>query len=98
MSLLKMKQITEDVIDTEIQGIDCFIRVDSYDKVEPYSTNPFNCPSADDYYGYEEMEYTMLDYDLNEAQWLEKRMTARDDEKVRDTISSYYEERFSDEY
>lgn len=78
------------IIDYEVKGIPCQIRVDHYEKVKPWKGSPHNCPSDADFYGYEDIEYTVLDRKGYEATWLEKKIDVEEDEKIQFMISDYY--------
>lgn len=93
---MKRKPMTKDVLELEIQETECLVRIDTYHRQPAFGGSPLNCPSADDYYGYEEIEYTVLNEFGEEFPWLEQRMTAEDDEYVLDQISNFYEERFDE--
>lgn len=88
--------MTKDILEMEIKETPCLVRVDTYHKQPAFGGSPFNCPSADDYYGYEEIEYTVLNEHGEEFPWLEQKMTAKDDEYVLDQISYFYNERFAE--
>ena len=77
-------------IDTKIQGIPCLVEVTTFINVEPWKGSPHTCPSSDDYYGYTEIEYDVLDRKGYRAKWLERKMTDRDVERVKEDIRNAY--------
>jgi len=76
--------------DYRIDGIPCQIRVDEYHKVDSWVGRIDNCPSSDDYYGYVEIEYTVLDRKGYEAPWLQKKITEEIDGDIATEIHDYY--------
>jgi len=73
-------------IDTTISGIPCKARVDRVDIVPPWNGSPHTCPSADDYHGYSEVEFTVCDRRGRVAPWLERKMTGADHERIESEI------------
>jgi len=47
--------------------------------------------SADDYYGYTEMEWELLDRKGYPAKWLENKLTDDDIERIESEIAAHYE-------
>ena len=86
-----------DIIQSEVQQQNCFVRIDTYTRQAPFSGSALNCPSADDYYGFEEIEYSILDENENEWPELEDKITAKEDEYICNQISNFFEERFMPE-
>ena len=75
------------IVDIHVCGIPCKAQVTSLVHVEPWRGNIEDCPSSDDYYGYTEMEFKLLDRKGYPAPWLEKKMNSKSKEKeVEDTI------------
>jgi len=66
-------------------GIPCTIRVDTFTYVEPWKGSPMTCPSADDFYGYTDVEFTVCDRNGREADWLERKM----DDDDRDDVEQF---------
>ena len=75
---------------TKIQGIPCLVEVTTFVFVKPWKGSPHTCPSSDDYYGYTEIEYDVLDRKGYRANWLERKMTAKDVERVKEDIQNAY--------
>lgn len=78
-----------DAIPYRISGIPCLIEVTYYHRVKPWRGSPHTCPSPDDYYGYEEVEYNICDRKGYKAPWLEKKVTRQVDDEITATISDY---------
>ena len=73
-------------IESRIQGIPCLIEVTTFNRVKPWRGSPQNCPSSDDYYGYTEVEFDVLDRKGYKASWLERKMTGKDQDRIRAEI------------
>ena len=58
--------------------------VDSYTHVPPFRGSPWRCDSPDDYYGYTEIEWHLLDLEGDPAPALEEELTKNE----RDDITS----------
>ena len=70
------------IFKTQINGIPCYCRVDRYSPGAPaISTGPME--NADPGYD-EEMDYTILDQHHRIATWLQKQVTDKDDERLRE--------------
>ena len=69
-------------IDVTARGIPCTARIDRSICVEPWRGSPMTCPSADDYYGYRELEFTICDRNGREADWISCKMSDKDFEDV----------------
>lgn len=83
-----MKYLEE--LDTKVSGIPCLIGVISYFNQKPdYST----WASDMDYYGYTEVEYDILDRRGRKADWLERKMTDKDRERIEEEVTAYMEDR-----
>jgi len=69
-----------ETIEHKICGIPCQLKVTVFNDVKPcaWADNP------DDYYGYSEIEYDVLDRRGRPALWLEKKM----DDKERDAAEA----------
>lgn len=63
------------MLDFHIAGIPCLIEVTEHIVVPPWKGNIQSCPSEADYYGYEEIEFNVLDRGGRLAPWLERKMT-----------------------
>lgn len=77
------------VIEASIQGIPCKVRIETYLVVPPWTGPISKCPSDLDYYGYTEIEFTVLDRKGYEANWLFEKMTDLDRESIEHDISVY---------
>jgi hypothetical protein len=73
-------------IDHHICGIPCKIEVTYFHHQEPWRGSAHNCPSADDYYGFTEIEYNVLDRKGYAADWLARKITSEIDSEIRDAI------------
>jgi hypothetical protein len=76
---MKMQYLAE--VQAHVAGIPCLIGVMTYVKVKPWGGSSRSCDNPDDYYGYEEIEYDVLDRKGYLANWLSKKIT--DDDKIR---------------
>ena len=74
------------MIESQIQGIPCQIGVDTLLIVPPWNGPAHTCPSRDDYYGYTEIEFTVYDRKGYKADWLAKKMTGDDIERIEEEI------------
>lgn len=63
---------------TRISGIPCQIQVDHYLCVEP----DLRADNRDDYYGYTEFEFTVLDRRGRRADWLAAKITDDDEDRI----------------
>lgn len=71
---------------TRVHNIPCGVVIDSYLSV-PHWRGPIEqCPSDLDYYGYNEIEYHIIDRRGYPAPWLERLMTADDKARIYDEI------------
>lgn len=66
-----------------VAGIPCIIAVTYFHNTPAWSGSAHTCPSSDDYYGYTELEYDVLDRKGYKAAWLEKKVTPDDDTEIR---------------
>ena len=67
---------------SSIQGIPCGIHIDTLIVVKPWRGSPQTCPSADDFYGYSDIEFTVLDRKGYEAEWLTRKLTQSDLDRI----------------
>jgi len=79
-------------IEHHIAGIPCIIGVTEYNVVPAWSGSPHTCPSADDYYGFTEMTFFILDRKGYRAEWLERKMTSDDHTKIEALVKDYFEQ------
>tara|TARA_R110000868_G_C10712251_1_gene750051 strand:- start:330 stop:596 length:267 start_codon:yes stop_codon:yes gene_type:complete len=68
------------VFEHRIAGIPCQIGVLNYMYVPPFSKDPHRCETPDEYYGYSEVDYTILDRKGRPAAWLQRKIT--DDSEI----------------
>lgn len=73
-------------IESNIQGIPCLIKVTTCTVVKPWRGCISKCPSSDDYYGYTEVEFDVLDRKGYKAPWLEKKMSFNDFKRIESEI------------
>jgi hypothetical protein len=76
-------------IESNIQGIPCLIEVTTLTVVKPWRGCISKCPSSDDYYGYSEVEFVVLDRKGYKAAWLERKITADDKARIETEILEY---------
>ena len=72
---------------TRIAGIPCQIAVTHFLRVKPYSGSARYCDSPEDYYGYTEAEFDVLDSRGRPAAWLERKLTEQDRERITNEIA-----------
>ena len=77
---------------SNVCGIPCIIRVDNYFKQRAWSGSAYNCQSDWDYYGYEELEYSVLDRKGYPAAWLERKLTPKERSRITEEISDVMRE------
>lgn len=77
-------------LETRISGIPCQVLIETCNIVK--GSYNYNAASDWDYYGYREIEFTVLDRKGYEARWLEKKLTAEDISRIEDEIVSYMKE------
>ena len=75
-----------DALESTISSIPCLINVETVTIVKPWTGSAMSCPSADDYYGYSEVEFTVYDRKGYRAKWLENKMTGDDIERIETEI------------
>ena len=72
--------------DSHIQGIPCQVLVTHFHHQPPWRGSAWTAPSSDDYYGYTEVEFEILDRRGYPAPWLERKMTERDRERIEQEV------------
>ncbi len=80
---------------SNVCGIPCIIRVDHYFKQLAWRGSVaavHNCPSDWDYYGYEEIDYSVLDRKGYPAAWLECKITPKEHNRITEEISKVMRE------
>lgn len=70
------------MLEATIQGIPCLIEVTEYSVTPPWKGSVAECPSEMDFYGYDEIEYTVRDRRGYLAPWLERKITDEDNEAI----------------
>lgn len=78
------------MLQTTICGIPCQVKVNYYYHQEPDYNNDV---SASDYYGYTDLDYTLYDRKGYRADWLMKKMSKQDEEKVQEEILCHLHEK-----
>ena len=71
--------------ESRIAGIHCIISVDSY--TESRGSYSYNASSDWDYYGYSESEWTVLDRKGYKADWLARKLTSKDCDRIEGEIA-----------
>lgn len=69
-------------IETRVAGIPCIAKVTSYFRQAPHRGSAWTCDSSDDYYGWSEVEFDILDRRGRPAAWLERKATDADRERI----------------
>lgn len=77
------------VLDYTIEGIPCLIGVVDYFKKPPHKGSAQSCDSDLDYYGYEEVDYLVLDRKGYKAAWLAKKVDDQENSNIIELISRY---------
>ena len=83
-----MKSLYIAKIPSTIAGIPCLIGVTTYDCVAGDS----RCTDSDyDFNGYSDIEFDILDRKGYQAAWLEKKVDAKEKDRIEDTIHAYFD-------
>lgn len=61
-------------ISVTVAGIPALVDVLHYHNQEPFKGPAMYCDSSDDWYGYSELDYVLLDRKGYRARWLEKKV------------------------
>lgn len=69
------------IMESTINGIPCKIGV-LVNGSAPHRGNAFTCDSSDDFYGYADIEYVVLDRKGYRADWLNRMMTQKDQHRI----------------
>lgn len=79
-----MKMIDEciEVFDYKIKGIPCLIGVTEYYHQKPFRGPAYRCDSSDDYYGYTDIDFIVLDRRGYHARWLEQKLNKNDNSTI----------------
>lgn len=75
-------------IETRVAGIPCLIGVTHYECVR--GSYNYHAASDMDYYGYSEAEWIVLDRKGYKAAWLERKLTADDNDRINAEIDQYF--------
>lgn len=76
-------------IDVTVAGIPCMVGVINYTSVK--GSYSYNAPSDWDYNGYTECDWELLDRKGYRAEWLAKKMTAKDEAAIDQAITNHME-------
>lgn len=87
---MKIQETGNDYIESAIAGIPCLIGIDTAYYIKPWQGSAQSCPSADDYYGGWEIEFSVYDRKGYSAGWLESKMKRDDVELIESEIVEYY--------
>jgi hypothetical protein len=79
--------------ESTIAGIPCQIAVTDCDIVK--GSYSYNAPSDMDYYGYEDIEWIVLDRKGYVANWLSKKTTSQDEDRIMTEIREMHSDRQS---
>lgn len=93
---MSKKPYFSNTIETRIAGIPCLIGIDHFYVQEPHRGSAFTCDSRDDYYGYTECDFTVLDRKGYVANWLHNKLTPRDEDRIVEEIENYFEKLAND--
>lgn len=85
-------------LDYTISGIPCQLAVLSCLIVPPHHGSAHTCNSDLDYYGYEDVEYEVLDRKGYIAEWLSNKMSDGDDTKAVAYIVECAKQKQEDDY
>jgi len=66
-------------ISTHVAGIPCIARVTAWEHQAPLG---IHCDSDWDAYGYDDIEFQILDRNGYEAPWLSAKLTAKDHDRI----------------
>jgi len=75
-------------IESRVAGIPCLIGITHYESVA--GSYSYNAASDMDYYGYNDAEWEVLDRRGRKAAWLERKLTARDHDRINAEIDQYF--------
>ncbi len=77
-------------IESRVAGIPCLIQIDRCMVVS--GSYDYNAASDFDYYGYKEIEFTVLDRKGYPAPWLERKLTDDDADRIENQILEYHDD------
>lgn len=75
--------------ETTIAGIPCGVVVNHFHTIPRWRGSIYSCPSAEDYYGGDEFDYTILDRKGYPAEWLEKKLKPTDEYRLLTEYKEY---------
>jgi len=78
------------IFNSYVAGIPCQIEVNEYTVIPSWKGNIESCPSADDWYGGIECDFTVLDRRGYAAEWLERKMSEEDKDRIESEIAAYF--------
>lgn len=73
---------TDADLETTVAGIPCGAVVIDITVVAPWRGSAYSCPSDLDYYGFEEVDFRLVDRKGYQADWLEKKMSDIEREQI----------------
>ena len=83
-------------ISVTVAGIPALVDVLHYHSKEPFKGHSMHCDSSDDWYGYSELDYVLLDRKGYRARWLEKKVKALGlEDQLYDTIMETIGEQYA---
>ncbi|EXJ16940.1 hypothetical protein [Imhoffiella purpurea] len=75
-------------IPSRVSGIPCLVGVESYHRQPP---DHGTWASDWDYYGYTESDWQILDRRGRPADWLERKLTRKDEDRIGEEIDAHFE-------
>ena len=78
------------MISHRIVGIPCLIKVTEFNVVKPWRGSVHTCPSADDWYGYTDIDFEVCDRRGRPAPWLEKKLSDSAHADIKAAIHDYF--------
>lgn len=72
-------------MNTRIAGIPCQIQITNFERVR----GSYNAPSSLDYSGYTECTWHVLDRNGRKANWLERKLTEADRDRIEREIAAW---------
>ena len=76
-------------IESNVAGIPCLIEILQCTEVKPWTGPIERCPSSDDFYGYTEIAFNVLDRKGYRADWLTKKLSEEDVERIEEEIFNH---------
>lgn len=78
-------------LQTQISGIPCQVEVTHFYRQKPYAGSAWHCDSPEDFSGFVECEFSVLDRRGRPAAWLEKKVTDADRQRIAGEVSTAME-------